>query len=310
METEHHHKKSKKWFKQTGWVIALLIFFWPIGLFLMWKYTNWSKRVKIIVSIVEAIGLLLFWIAVANSPPSIQVDNVSNGHATTDDSSYKVTGTATLADIVTVNSKKASYDGSTFSATINLDQGDNDVKIVASKGDKQTEEHFTIHRTTDLEIKTKKDAQAAASAKKANDEAAAKAKTDADAKAKADADAAAKAKSDADAKAKADAAKAAAIAAAVTVSQKNALAKAKSYLSYTAFSHDGLVDQLIYEQFSTADATYGADNCGADWNVQAAKKAKSYMSYSSFSRGSLIAQLEYDKFTSDQAAYGANSVGL
>jgi colicin import membrane protein len=97
---------------------------------------------------------------------------------------------------------------------------------------------------------------------------------------------------------------------AVTVSQKNALSKAKDYLSYTAFSHDGLVDQLVYEQFSAADATYGADNSGADWNAQAAKKAKDYMSYSSFSRGSLIDQLEYDKFTPDQATYGVNAVGL
>ena len=46
----------------------------------------------------------------------------------------------------------------------------------------------------------------------------------------------------------------------VTVSQKNAVAKAKSYLGYTAFSHDGLVAQLEYEQFSHADAVYGADN--------------------------------------------------
>ncbi len=95
-----------------------------------------------------------------------------------------------------------------------------------------------------------------------------------------------------------------------SVSQKNALNKAKQYLSYTSFSHDGLIGQLEYEQFSTADATYGADNVGADWNQQAAKKAKDYMSYSSFSRGSLIAQLEYDKFTTAQATYGADSVGL
>lgn len=95
-----------------------------------------------------------------------------------------------------------------------------------------------------------------------------------------------------------------------TVSQKNAVSKAKDYLSYTAFSHEGLVAQLEYEQFSTADATYGADNSGADWNVQAAAKAKDYMSYSSFSRGSLIDQLEYDKFTPDQATYGVNAVGL
>lgn len=95
-----------------------------------------------------------------------------------------------------------------------------------------------------------------------------------------------------------------------SVSQKNALAKAKQYIAYTAFSHDGLVEQLVYEQFSAADAAYGADNVGADWNAQAAKQAKSYMEYSSFSRGSLIDQLVYDKFTQAQAECGANSVGL
>jgi len=95
-----------------------------------------------------------------------------------------------------------------------------------------------------------------------------------------------------------------------TVSQKNAVAKAQSYLGYSAFSHDGLVAQLEYEQFSHADAVYGADNSGANWNEQVAKKAKSYMEYSAFSRGSLIAQLEYDKFTQAQAEYGANAVGL
>ncbi len=95
-----------------------------------------------------------------------------------------------------------------------------------------------------------------------------------------------------------------------TVSQKNAVKKAKSYIGFSAFSHDGLVGQLEYDQFSNADAIYGADNSGADWNEQAAKKAKSYMEFSSFSRGSLISQLEYDKFTPAQAAHGADSVGL
>ena len=95
-----------------------------------------------------------------------------------------------------------------------------------------------------------------------------------------------------------------------TVSQKNAVRAAQSYLNYTAFSHDGLVAQLEYGKFSHADAVYGADNSGANWNEQAAKAAKSYMEYSAFSRGSLIAQLEYGKFTQAQAEYGANAVGL
>lgn len=95
-----------------------------------------------------------------------------------------------------------------------------------------------------------------------------------------------------------------------TVSQKNAVKKAKSYLGYSAFSHDGLVAQLEYEQFSHADAVYGADNSGANWNEQAAKKAKQYMEYSAFSRGSLIEQLKHEKFTQAQAEYGASAVGL
>ena len=95
-----------------------------------------------------------------------------------------------------------------------------------------------------------------------------------------------------------------------TISQKNALAKAKSYLSFTAFSYEGLVEQLEFEQYSHEDAIYAADACGADWNEQAALKAKQYLSFTSFSRGGLIDQLEFEGFTHDQAVYGVCAVGL
>ncbi len=94
-----------------------------------------------------------------------------------------------------------------------------------------------------------------------------------------------------------------------TLGEKNALSKAKSYLNYSAFSYKGLIEQLEFEGFSNQEATYGADNCGADWKEQAAKKAKSYMSYSSFSKNSLIEQLEFEGFTKEQAQYGATAVG-
>ena len=94
-----------------------------------------------------------------------------------------------------------------------------------------------------------------------------------------------------------------------TTGQKNALSMAKSYLTYTAFSYSGLVKQLEYEGFSEEEATYGVDNCGADWKEQAAKMAKSYMNYSSFSRKGLIEQLEYEGFTNEQSEYGASTVG-
>ncbi len=47
-----------------------------------------------------------------------------------------------------------------------------------------------------------------------------------------------------------------------TVSQKNAVRAAQSYLNYTAFSHDGLVAQLEYAKFTQAQAEYGANAVG------------------------------------------------
>lgn len=95
-----------------------------------------------------------------------------------------------------------------------------------------------------------------------------------------------------------------------SVSKDNALRSAKSYLDYSAFSHKGLISQLEYEGYSEEDATYAADNCGADWNEQAAKAAKSYLEFSSFSRAGLIDQLVYEGYTNAQAEYGADAVGL
>ncbi len=94
-----------------------------------------------------------------------------------------------------------------------------------------------------------------------------------------------------------------------TTGQKNALAKAKEYLNYSAFSRQGLIEQLEYEKFSHADAVYAVDNCGADWFEQAAKMAKQYLDYSSFSRQGLIDQLEYEGFTHEQAVYGVEANG-
>lgn len=40
---------NKKWYQQTGWVIALCIFIFPVGLYLLWKNPFMSKTLKWIV---------------------------------------------------------------------------------------------------------------------------------------------------------------------------------------------------------------------------------------------------------------------
>jgi hypothetical protein len=38
--------QQKPWYKRDFGIILLLIFFWPVGLYLMWKYSKWSTPVK------------------------------------------------------------------------------------------------------------------------------------------------------------------------------------------------------------------------------------------------------------------------
>jgi hypothetical protein len=91
----------------------------------------------------------------------------------------------------------------------------------------------------------------------------------------------------------------------VTAGQRNALARAKSYLDLMAFSKQGLKDQLVFDGFSNSDAQFAVDHCGANWYEQAARSAREYAKYA-YSRNDLIEQLVYIKFTNDQAVYGVN----
>lgn len=49
----------EKWYEKTWVIILFLIFLWPIGLFLMWRYKkNWGKVAKISITIVVALCVL------------------------------------------------------------------------------------------------------------------------------------------------------------------------------------------------------------------------------------------------------------
>ncbi len=96
----------------------------------------------------------------------------------------------------------------------------------------------------------------------------------------------------------------------LTVAQEQAVRSAEDYLDFTAFSRTGLIGQLEFEGFSTADATLAVDSLAVDWNQQAAKSAQSYLDFTSFSHSGLVDQLVFDGFTAEQAEFGVTSVGL
>ena len=95
----------------------------------------------------------------------------------------------------------------------------------------------------------------------------------------------------------------------MSLAQENAVQSAEDYLSFTAFSRTGLIEQLEFEGYSTADATFAVDYHKVDWNEQAAKSAQQYLDFSSFSRQELVDQLKFEGFTPEQAEYGVTQVG-
>jgi Host cell surface-exposed lipoprotein len=102
----------------------------------------------------------------------------------------------------------------------------------------------------------------------------------------------------------------------MTVSQANALQSAERYLSMSAFSRSGLIQQLSSrygEGYPKTDAIFAVDHVSVDWNEQAVRAAQGHLAERSFSREGLIHQLEAaygDGFTHAEAVYGVNQTGL
>jgi hypothetical protein len=101
---------------------------------------------------------------------------------------------------------------------------------------------------------------------------------------------------------------------AASLAQKNAIASAKQYLSFTAFSRLGLISQLDSSAvgFSKTLATYAVNHITVNWDTEAAKSARSYLKLEPFSCSGLVGQLDSSavQFTKAQAEYGAKKVGL
>lgn len=67
----HRNRNSEKWYQKTVWIILLLILCFPVGIFLMWKYTNWKKAVKIVIS-----ALFIFFFYSAATAPKLESVNL------------------------------------------------------------------------------------------------------------------------------------------------------------------------------------------------------------------------------------------
>ena len=98
--------------------------------------------------------------------------------------------------------------------------------------------------------------------------------------------------------------------------KEDAKEKAQYYISnYTedrkAYSREELIEKLERDGYSKNDATYGADNSGADWKQQAAFQAGIYLVVlPNLTKNELYEMLLKDGFTEEQALYGIRANGF
>lgn len=148
----------KRFYKNLG-IILLLIFLFPVGLYVMFRKSNWSKKSKTIVSIVGVIFVIMITIAAINAPPTVTLDNIKpDNNKSVSGGTLDLTGSVYPTDaLVTINGKTASSDSQgKFKYKLQLDEGDNTITVIAKKGDKKSTYSYKIHRYTKAEIAKQK----------------------------------------------------------------------------------------------------------------------------------------------------------
>ncbi len=145
--------KTMKFLRTTPATLALLILFFPVGLYLMWRYMDWGKVPKLVISGIGTAGIAgVFILAVMFAPPTIAVKSST---AAISGSQYSL-----VADImpdnatVTVNGQQVSLGSQGHLSTqLTLPQGDNQITVVArGSNNRVTQQVISVHRYTTAEI--------------------------------------------------------------------------------------------------------------------------------------------------------------
>ena len=89
-----------------------------------------------------------------------------------------------------------------------------------------------------------------------------------------------------------------------------AVKAAQSYFATGNYTYTALIDKLEQDGYSPEDAEYAANNCGADWNAQAAKEAKELLEGGTLTKEEIVDKLIFKGYTYEQAVSGAEANGL
>lgn len=95
----------------------------------------------------------------------------------------------------------------------------------------------------------------------------------------------------------------------VTKEQENAQKSAEGYAMMN-MSRQGIIDQLVFDKFSKADAEWAVKQLdeGVSWKENALGSAKTYYGKMNMSKSAVYDQLLFDKFTKEEAQYAIDNL--
>ena len=87
-------QERQSWYQKSWFIILTLLFIFPLGLFLMWRYAHWKIWLKLVVSSVYTIGLVLtvlFQVSLLNENKPNQTEHASTMKEKSDINNVKTT---------------------------------------------------------------------------------------------------------------------------------------------------------------------------------------------------------------------------
>jgi hypothetical protein len=164
-KVERLRVKVRKILHSKPATITLLILFFPVGIFLMWRYMDWGRTPKFVISGLGTVGIVgVFILVIVFAPPTIAIKSST---AAISGSQYSLVADITPDNAaVTINGKPVNLGNQGHLNTqLALAQGDNQITIVArGTNNRVTQQVITVHRYTTAEIS--KQEQDAANKKK------------------------------------------------------------------------------------------------------------------------------------------------
>ncbi|MBQ6600607.1 MAG: DUF4236 domain-containing protein [Clostridia bacterium] len=103
---------TKKWYQKSWFAILMLILFFPAGVYLMWKHTNWNKIIKIVITVFFAFVLLAAFQGDEGETPSETNNNITTSDfsasstETTENSTEESTTESTTKETTTESTTK------------------------------------------------------------------------------------------------------------------------------------------------------------------------------------------------------------